>query len=509
MPMLPGPRLTESEMRQALADPRADAARDRRLARDRPGLVRRRDRAVRARRPSLPARPRRRSRPGSALPCWPPPGGPSWRVPILFAAFAQSALHTINHLFDIGGTDPGWLGPSNFVALLLLTGAYAYLMQESGNLEQRGRTAQGRALVGAAARMRVFLAGATGVIGRRLLPHAARGRSRRDRDDAPRGARRGPARGRRDAGRLRRVRRRGPARRRWSARSRRSCVHELTDLPPTLDPRKMEEQAAGNDRIRTEGTRNLVAAAVAAGARRIVAQSIAFAYPPTGAGLKHEDDPLWDDAPWPWSRSVEALHELEDTVTKTEGIEGLVLRYGFFYGPGSAYAAGRVTSRARCASAAFRSSARAPACSRSSTSTTPPTPRWRRSSAARPASTTSSTTSPAPLREWLPVYAEAIGAKRPCRVPRLARAAAGGRVHGQLATELRGASNEKAKARARLAAALPELAGGLQGRAGLAGARRARAAAPPCPRPASAPARSRAPARAREMSIVHSCAESQ
>ena len=100
----------------------------------------------------------------------------------------------------------------------------------------------------------------------------------------------------------------------------------------------MEEQAAGNDRIRTEGTRNLVAAAVAAGARRMVAQSIAFAYAPGGPGLKTEDDPLWDDAPWPWSRSIEALHELEDTVTGTEGIEGVVLRYGFFYGPGSAYA---------------------------------------------------------------------------------------------------------------------------------------------------------------------------
>jgi hypothetical protein len=60
---------------------------------------------------------------------------PAWRMPILFAALAQSALHTVNHLFDIGGTDPGWLGPANFVALLLLTGAYAYLMQESGNLE--------------------------------------------------------------------------------------------------------------------------------------------------------------------------------------------------------------------------------------------------------------------------------------------------------------------------------------------------------------------------------------
>ena len=58
-------------------------------------------------------------------------GRPSWRVPVLFAAFAQSALHTVNHLFDIGGTDPGWQGPVNFVSLLLLTGAFAYLMQEA------------------------------------------------------------------------------------------------------------------------------------------------------------------------------------------------------------------------------------------------------------------------------------------------------------------------------------------------------------------------------------------
>jgi hypothetical protein len=59
-------------------------------------------------------------------------GRPSWRVPVLFAALAQTALHTINHLFDIGGTDPGWQGPANFVALVLLTGAFAYLMQEAG-----------------------------------------------------------------------------------------------------------------------------------------------------------------------------------------------------------------------------------------------------------------------------------------------------------------------------------------------------------------------------------------
>ena len=73
-------------------------------------------------------------------------GRPLWRVPILFAAFVGSALHTINHLFDIGETDPGWLGPANFVALVLLTGAYAYLIQESGSLERPDtRPAKGRA----------------------------------------------------------------------------------------------------------------------------------------------------------------------------------------------------------------------------------------------------------------------------------------------------------------------------------------------------------------------------
>jgi hypothetical protein len=68
-------------------------------------------------------------------------GRPSWRIPVLFAALVQTALHTVNHLFDIGGTDPGWQGPANFVSLLLLTGAIAYLMQEAGRLE-RSRTSQ-------------------------------------------------------------------------------------------------------------------------------------------------------------------------------------------------------------------------------------------------------------------------------------------------------------------------------------------------------------------------------
>ena len=67
-------------------------------------------------------------------------GRPSWRVPILFAALVQSGLHAVNHLFDIGNTDPGWYGPFNFVSVLLLTGAFAYLMQEAGRDQRAPET---------------------------------------------------------------------------------------------------------------------------------------------------------------------------------------------------------------------------------------------------------------------------------------------------------------------------------------------------------------------------------
>ncbi len=64
-------------------------------------------------------------------------GRPAWRAPVLFAALAQSALHTVNHLIDIGETDPGWQGPFNFVSLLVLTIALAGLML-SAAAQQRG-----------------------------------------------------------------------------------------------------------------------------------------------------------------------------------------------------------------------------------------------------------------------------------------------------------------------------------------------------------------------------------
>jgi nucleoside-diphosphate-sugar epimerase len=113
-----------------------------------------------------------------------------------------------------------------------------------------------------------------------------------------------------------------------------AVIHQLTALPARLDwanPSLFDE----NNRVRTEGTRNLLDAALAAGARRVVAQSIAFVYAPTGDRVKDEDAPLFTDAPPPIGGLVAAIVEHERLVTGTAGIEGLVLRYGMLYGPGT------------------------------------------------------------------------------------------------------------------------------------------------------------------------------
>jgi nucleoside-diphosphate-sugar epimerase len=222
-------------------------------------------------------------------------------------------------------------------------------------------------------------------------------------------------------------------------------VHELTDLPPNIDPRKIEEQAAGNDRIRVEGTRNLMQAAVGAGARKFVAQSIAFAYAPTGEGLKTEDDSLWYDAPWPWRRSIEALHELERTVIKTEGIDGIVLRYGFFYGPGTSYASSgyyaREVKRRRFPIVGSGEGVFSYVHIDDAASAT--VAAVEHGSAGGIYNIVDD--DPAPLREWVPYYAEVLGAKKPMRVPKLIARLVAGRYTTMMATELRGASNERAK----------------------------------------------------------------
>jgi nucleoside-diphosphate-sugar epimerase len=222
-----------------------------------------------------------------------------------------------------------------------------------------------------------------------------------------------------------------------------ALIHHLTDIPQEINPRRAGRDFAANDRIRTEGTANLVAGAKAAGVRRVVAQSVAFFYAPGDPPVKSEDDPLFVEAAPPFDRSVEALLSLEGAVRETEGIDGVVLRFGFWYGPGTTYARDGSTARQVAkrrfplvgdgggmfsfihvddVAAATVAALEAP-----------------------PGTYNVTDDDPAPVRDWLPAYAEALGAPAPRRVPRWLARLVAGPYAVYLMTGLSGASNEKAK----------------------------------------------------------------
>jgi nucleoside-diphosphate-sugar epimerase len=222
-----------------------------------------------------------------------------------------------------------------------------------------------------------------------------------------------------------------------------AVIHELTSLPPRLDP-KSKDALAPTNRLRLEGTRNLIAAARLVGARRLIAASVAFFYVPEGDWVKGEDAPAFADAPGPFGTAGKALAELERQVTGMEGMEGIVLRYGWFYGPGTYYDRGgsqtedfhkrrmpivgkgtgtfsfiQVEDAARATVAAVERG--------------------------DPGVYNVVDDEPAPMSEWVPVFAAAVGAKKPRRVPVwLARLVAGAAA-AEMTTEQRGASNAKAK----------------------------------------------------------------
>jgi hypothetical protein len=180
--------------------------------------------------------------------------------------------------------------------------------------------------------MNIFLAGATGVIGRRLVPllrdagHSVTGTSRsRERAKAlgvlgvdgivvdvydPAGLSEA-----------------------MNAAHPDVVINQLTDLPQSLHGGR-PANFAGNTRIRIEGTKNLMAAAAACGARRVIAQSIAFVYA-DGPGARSETDPL--DRNPARAPTIEAVEALESQTLGTGGMEGVVLRYGRLYGPGTWY----------------------------------------------------------------------------------------------------------------------------------------------------------------------------
>jgi nucleoside-diphosphate-sugar epimerase len=112
-------------------------------------------------------------------------------------------------------------------------------------------------------------------------------------------------------------------------------IHQLTDLPHALEATKMTEALVRNARLREEGTRNLVSAAVGAGAKRLIAQSIAFVY--AEGPLPHsEEDPLLPSSHPVYGETARAVMSLERQVVQAP-LEGIVLRYGLFYGPGTGF----------------------------------------------------------------------------------------------------------------------------------------------------------------------------
>ncbi len=221
-------------------------------------------------------------------------------------------------------------------------------------------------------------------------------------------------------------------------------VHELTSL--TGVERYTERAAAPTNRLRTEGTDHLLSAGRAVGVRRFVAQGVAGfgAYARSGGPVKSEDDPL-DPEPVPEMReTLAAIRHLESAVLGAQWTEGIVLRYGTFYGPGTSLAPGEeqfemirkrrfpvvgdgggVWSFIHIADAAEATVAAVEHGSRGVYNVVDD--------------------DPAPVAEWLPALAQTLGAKRPMRVPRFVARLLAGEAGVVMMTEIRGASNAKAK----------------------------------------------------------------
>jgi nucleoside-diphosphate-sugar epimerase len=291
--------------------------------------------------------------------------------------------------------------------------------------------------------MRVFVAGATGAIGKQLVPrlvaagHEVHGMTRSESKQALL----------RDLGALPVVADALNPDQVAEAVARANpdvIVHQLTAIG-AVDPRHMERDFAPTNCLRTEGTDYLLAAAQAVGARRVVAQSNgAFVYARSGGAVKSEEDPL-DPTPVREMRAIiAALRHLEGAVLGADWTEGIVLRYGALYGPGTSMApggnefelirkrkfpvvgrGGGVWSFVHVADAAEAAVAAVEHGSRGVYNVVDD--------------------EPARVAEWLPALAQALGAKQPRRVPRFIGRLFAGECGVQMMTELRGVSNAKAK----------------------------------------------------------------
>ena len=224
-------------------------------------------------------------------------------------------------------------------------------------------------------------------------------------------------------------------------------IHELTAIDLSSFSRSIDKQFAETNRLRTEGIDHLLAAAKATGARRFIAQSFAgWPYKRVGGPVKSEEDPLDDNPPKPVRETLGAIRHLEGAVTGAEGIEGIALRYGGFYGPGTSLALdppGEQTQMVR--------KRRFPIVGNGAGV-------WslvhiRDAAAATFAAIDQGAPGvynvvdddPAPVAVFLPELAKDIGAKPPRHVPRWLGRLAGGEAAVVMMTDIRGGSNAKAK----------------------------------------------------------------
>jgi 2-alkyl-3-oxoalkanoate reductase len=220
-------------------------------------------------------------------------------------------------------------------------------------------------------------------------------------------------------------------------------MNHLTRLPQRYNPRRLRPWFAATSRLRVDGTRHLLSAAHEVGARRFVYQSIAFMYALRGPAVVDEDAPLALDAPDPYGPVYRSTLEGERMTLEAEGIDGIVLRYGQLYGPGTYFAPdGDLARQARQRRLPIvgggggmfsflhvDDASSAASCSMS---------RGR-------GVYNIVDDDPAPGREWIPVFARAVGAPAPLRVPLwMTRLIAGGWAAATL-TDGRGASNARAK----------------------------------------------------------------
>jgi 2-alkyl-3-oxoalkanoate reductase len=222
-------------------------------------------------------------------------------------------------------------------------------------------------------------------------------------------------------------------------------IHEMTALAGAKSFRKFDDEFALANRLRTEGTDHLLAASRAAGARRFVAQSYGnWNYERTGAGPKSEEDPLDPDPPANQRRSLDAIRYLEERVVGADDLEGLALRYGNFYGPGTGFALdGDLAQLVR--------KRRLPIIGDGAgvwsfihlddvaTATLLAVERG----AAGVYNVVDD--EPAPVAVWLPEYAKALSAEPPRHVPVWLGRLASGEVGVSMMTRIRGASNAKAR----------------------------------------------------------------